>query len=142
FAEVGFSAAVGAATAFLNVTERFLREVDPLPMEPARTVLELLEDEAPSVELLTRLRGLREQGFRIALDDFVPTADNAAFLEVADLVKVDLRAHDRSTAERLIGGLAARGLSVVAEKVEDQAEADWSAAAGAELFQGFFYCKP
>jgi EAL and modified HD-GYP domain-containing signal transduction protein len=142
FAEVGFSAAVGAATAFLNVTERFLQEVDPLPMEPERTVLELLEDEAPSPELLARLRSLRAEGFRIALDDFVPTATNLAFLDVADLVKVDLRAHDRPTAERLMSTLAGRGLTVVAEKVEDQAEADWSAAAGAQLFQGFFYCKP
>lgn len=142
FAEVGFGAAVGAATAFLNVTERFLREVDPLPMAPERTVLELLEDEAPSQDLLDRLRALRAEGFRIALDDFVPTEANAAFLDVADLVKVDLRAHDRPTAEQLMRGLAARGLTVVAEKVEDQAEADWSAAAGAELFQGFFYCKP
>jgi c-di-GMP phosphodiesterase len=142
FAEVGFGAAVGAATAFLNVTERFLREVDPLPMEPQRTVLELLEDEAPTPELLERLRTLRAEGYRVALDDFVPTAANAAFLDVADLVKVDLRAHDRPTAEHLMRALAARGLTVVAEKVEDQAEADWSAAAGAELFQGFFYCKP
>jgi EAL and modified HD-GYP domain-containing signal transduction protein len=142
FAEVGFGAAVGAATAFLNVTERFLREVDPLPMEPERTVLELLEDAAPSPALLDRLRALRADGYRVALDDFVPTEANAAFLDLADLVKVDLRAHDRPTAEQLMHGLAARGLTVVAEKVEDQAEADWSAAAGAELFQGFFYCKP
>jgi EAL and modified HD-GYP domain-containing signal transduction protein len=142
FAEVGFEAAVGASTAFINVTERFLREIDPLPLDPDRTVLELLEDEAPSPALLERLRMLRAQGFRIALDDFVPTEANAAFLDVADLVKVDLRAHDRPTAEKLIAALAARGLTVVAEKVEDQDEADWSAAAGAELFQGFFYCKP
>jgi EAL and modified HD-GYP domain-containing signal transduction protein len=142
FAEVGFNAAVGDTTAFLNVTERFLREVDPLPLEPDRTVLELLEDERPTPELIERLAALREQGFRIALDDFSPTANGSEFLDVADIVKVDLRMHDRPEAERLLGVLAARGLTVVAEKVEDQAEADWAAAAGANLFQGFFFCKP
>jgi EAL and modified HD-GYP domain-containing signal transduction protein len=142
FAEVGFGAAVGGTSAFLNVTERFLREVDPLPLAPETTVLELLEDARPSDALLDRLRGLRREGFRIALDDFAPSAQSTPFLDVADLVKVDLRAHERGEAEQLMRTLAGRGLTVVAEKVEDQEEAAWAAAAGAELFQGYFFCRP
>jgi EAL and modified HD-GYP domain-containing signal transduction protein len=142
FAEVGFSAAVGGATAFLNVTERFLREVDPLPLAPETTVLELLEDATPSPALLDRLRTLRTQGFRVALDDFAPGPESTPLLEVADIVKVDLRAHERREAERLMGSLSARGLTVVAEKVEDQDEFEWSRDAGAKLFQGYFFCKP
>lgn len=142
FASVGFSAAVGATSAFVNVTERFLREVDPLPLAPSCTVLELLEDAHPSPALLQRLRDLRAQGFRVALDDFVLTPASRALLEVADIVKVDLRMHDRPAAERLIAELAADGHAVLAEKVEDQAERDWSHAAGASLFQGFFFCRP
>jgi len=142
FAEVGFRAAVGGSTAFLNVTERFLREVDPLPLAPESTVLELLEDAQPTPELLDRLRALRAQGFRVALDDFAPGPMSTPLLEVADLVKVDLRAHSRAEAEQLMGSLVARGVTVVAEKVEDQAEFEWSSAAGAKLFQGYFFCKP
>jgi EAL and modified HD-GYP domain-containing signal transduction protein len=142
FAEVGVNAAVGGATAFLNVTERFLREVDPLPLAPEATVLELLEDATPSPALLDRLRALRAQGFRVALDDFAPSATSTPLLDVADLVKIDLRAHSRAEATRLMTSLSARGLTVVAEKVEDQDEFEWSCAAGAKLFQGFFFCKP
>ena len=142
FAEVGLSAAVGGATAFLNVTERFLREVDPLPLSPASTVLELLEDATPSPALMDRLSALRRRGFRIALDDYAPTVANRPLLDVADLVKVDVRAHERAAAEKLMTSLAGRGLTVVAEKVEDQDEVDWSRAAGAKLFQGYFFCKP
>jgi len=142
FAEVGMGAAVGGATAFLNVTERFLREVDPLPLAPEATVLELLEDATPSPALMDRLRALRLQGFRVALDDFAPGPTSTPLLDVADIVKVDLRAHERRDAEKLMGSLAARGLKVVAEKVEDQDEFEWSRAAGAKLFQGYFFCKP
>lgn len=142
FAEVGFGAAVGGATAFLNVTERFLREVDPLPLAPESTVLELLEDAQPSPALMDRLRALRTQGFRVALDDFAPGPASTPLLEVADLVKVDLRAHERREAEKLMASLSARGLKVVAEKVEDQTEFEWSRDAGAKLFQGYFFCKP
>jgi EAL and modified HD-GYP domain-containing signal transduction protein len=142
FAEVGFGAAVGRSTAFLNVTERFLREVDPLPLAPESTVLELLEDARPTPELVSRLKALRAQGFRVALDDFAPGPASTPLLEVADIVKVDLRAHPRGDAEKLMGSLTARGLTVVAEKVEDQSEFEWSGAAGAQLFQGYFFCKP
>jgi EAL and modified HD-GYP domain-containing signal transduction protein len=142
FAEVGMGAAVGGAAAYLNVSERFLREVDPLPLAPEATVLELLEDQTPSPALIDRLRTLRAQGFRVALDDFVPRPATAGLLDVADLVKIDLRAHERDEAAQLIRLMAARGLTVVAEKVEDQAEYEWSAAAGAKLFQGYFFCKP
>lgn len=142
FAEVGFGAAVGGATAFLNVTERFLRDVDPLPLAPESTVLELLEDATPSPALLDRLRTLRAQGFRVALDDFAPGPLSTPLLDEADIVKVDLRAHPRPQAERLMAALADRGLTVVAEKVEDQDEFTWSKAAGATLFQGYFFCKP
>jgi EAL and modified HD-GYP domain-containing signal transduction protein len=142
FAEVGMSAAVGGATAFLNVTERFLREIDPLPLAPESTVLELLEDAQPSPALMDRLAHLRGQGFRIALDDFAPTRANRQLLDAADLVKVDLRAHSRREASKIIKSLSERGLPVVAEKVEDQDEYDWAAEAGAKLFQGYFFCKP
>jgi c-di-GMP phosphodiesterase len=140
FAEVGFAAAVGGSTAFLNVTERFLREVDPLPLVPEATVLELLEDAQPTPELLSRLRALRAQGFRVALDDYTPSS--TPLLDVADLVKVDLREHGRGAAEKLMRSLSGRGLTVVAEKVEDQDEFAFSSAAGAKLFQGYFFCKP
>jgi EAL and modified HD-GYP domain-containing signal transduction protein len=105
-------------------------------------VLELLEDAQPTPALLERLRALRAQGFRVALDDFAPGPASTPLLEVADLVKVDLRAHARGEAEKLMGSLTARGLTVVAEKVEDQDEYEWSHAAGAKLFQGYFFCKP
>jgi EAL and modified HD-GYP domain-containing signal transduction protein len=142
FAEVGFASAVGHSDAYINVTERFLREVDPLPLDPSNTVLELLEDAQTSPALLDRLQALRAQGFRVALDDFRPTAVSQQLLEAADIVKVDLRLHERAKTEWLIGQLVARGLTVVAEKVEDEHEFEWSRAAGAGLFQGYFFCKP
>ncbi|HEU4976752.1 MAG TPA: HDOD domain-containing protein [Baekduia sp.] len=142
FAEVGMAAAVGGRTAFINVTERFLQEVDPLPLDAERTVLELLEDAVPTPALLDRLRAVRAAGFRIALDDYASTPASEAFLDVADLVKVDLRMHEPAHADRLIGDLSGRGLTVIAEKVEHQDEFERSLRAGAELFQGWFFCRP
>jgi EAL and modified HD-GYP domain-containing signal transduction protein len=142
FAEVGIAVATGGTCAFVNVTERWLREVDPIPLPAERTVLELLEDVEPSPALLERLRAVRAEGFRVALDDFDPATPAAGFVDHVDIVKVDVREHERPAAEALIRDLAARGCTVVAEKVETQQERDWALAAGAHLFQGYFFCRP
>lgn len=142
FAEVGLETAVGKHRAWINVSERFLFEFDPLPFPPHGTVLELLEDHKPSFELILRLKDLRKAGYQIALDDFILDESNHAMLEVADFVKVDLRAGERREVEPMIRRLVARGKKVLAEKVEDHDEHSWALNAGATLFQGFYFCRP
>ena len=95
-----------------------------------------------SPALMARLRGLRGQGFRIALDDFAPDGRQRA-VPRRRRPRQGRPARARPPPRRAADApLAARGLTVVAEKVEDQDEADWRAAAGAELFQGYFFCQP
>lgn len=142
FAEVGLETAVGHHRAWINVTERFLQEFDPLPFPASQTVLELLEDHEPSAELITRLADLRNAGYRIALDDFLLDDGNHDMLSVADYVKVDLRSAPRSVIEPMIAKMVALDITVLAEKVEDREEHQWAQAAGASLFQGFYFCYP
>src|SRR5205823_4622214 len=71
YGEIGLRRLVGASPAWVNVSRRFLLDVDPLPLAPSEVVLELLEDQNLDDELLGRLQELNAAGFRIALDDFV-----------------------------------------------------------------------
>lgn len=142
FAEVGLETAVGSVPAWINVTERFLTEFDPLPFPPGQTVLELLEDQEVSPQLIDRIRDLRVAGFKIALDDFLLDDRNHELLEIADFVKVDLRSAPREILEPMIRALVQRELTVLAEKVEDRDEHRWAYEAGATLFQGFYFCHP
>lgn len=142
FSEVGLETAVGRHRAWINVSERFLFEFDPLPFPPHGTVLELLEDHNPSAELIERLQDLRDQGYLIALDDFVLSEGNHVMLDAADIVKVDVHAGERIEIEAMIKRLVARHKTVLAEKVEDHREHRWARDAGATLFQGFYFCQP
>ena len=54
--DIGLGALVGARRAYVNVTRRFLLELDPLPFEPGVVVLELLEDQLIDDALVNRLR--------------------------------------------------------------------------------------
>lgn len=142
FADAGLGVAVGEVPAWINVSERFLSDFDPPPLPPERTVIELLETHVPAPALVERLAGLRDWGFRIALDDFELTDASRIMLDACDFVKVDVQAGPRAQVEAMIREIAAHGPVVLAEKVEDQEQHDWAQDAGATLFQGYFFCRP
>jgi EAL and modified HD-GYP domain-containing signal transduction protein len=140
--DVGLDQAVGSHPAFINVDARFLLDVDPLPLSPTRVVLELLENAVPTTELLARLDALRAEGYRIALDDFVFEPGLAALVRRADIVKVDVRALGVAGAVAAARDYNRYDVTLLAEKVENQAEQAACAAAGYELFQGWWFCRP
>ncbi|MBM2621478.1 EAL domain-containing protein [Actinoplanes sp. LDG1-06] len=102
-------------------------------------------------ESAERLRRLREQGVRVAVDDFGAGYTSLALLTQLPLDELKLdRAfvqrihHDRDRA--IVDAVAAMarglGLTLVAEGVEDQATADILAGAGFDLLQGYHFGRP
>ena len=62
---------------------------------------------------------LRDRGYAIALDDFVPGGPAEALVPFASFVKLDVLALDQPTLEATTARLVSKGLGVVAEKVEN-----------------------
>src|SRR5436190_6421410 len=129
--------------AFINVTERLL-DVDGLEfiLPPETVVLEVLETIEPSARLVRRLQALREAGFRIALDDFEHSPEFAPLLEVADYVKIDVKALSESELRRHAKLKESHPASFLAEKVETYDDFRRCLDLGFDLFQGWFFCKP
>ncbi len=142
FLEHGAERLVGESTCFVNLTEAFLTGKLPLPLPPDRVVVEILEDVLPTPEVIEGVRQLREQGVRIAMDDYVHREGNAPLLKLCDYVKIDLRAQSRDKTEDLVTMLRPYGMKLLAEKVETEEEMKWCMALGFDYFQGFFLTKP
>jgi c-di-GMP phosphodiesterase len=140
--DIGLGALVGERRAYVNVSRRFLLEVDPLPFEPELVVLELLEDQVVDDALVDRLRELTDAGYVLALDDFAYGPEAEPLLKLASIVKVDVRAGDEGHPARQAELLKPYGVTLLAEKVEDEQEFERCRALGYELFQGWFFCKP
>jgi c-di-GMP phosphodiesterase len=142
YGDIGLRTLVGGHRAWINVTRRFLLDVDPLPVPPSEVVLELLEDETLDDELLARLHELHAAGFEIALDDFTYSAAADDALRLASIVKVDVLAGGHEHAKRQAELLRPFGVTLLAEKVEDREMFAHCLGLGYELFQGYFFCKP
>jgi EAL and modified HD-GYP domain-containing signal transduction protein len=140
--EIGLDAMVGRHLAFINF-ERTLLMGDYCDALPAgRVVLEILETVEPDTELLQKLERLRAKGYRIALDDFVCADPYLPLLELADFVKLDVRANSWEQIERAIAIANNYPVELLAEKVEQLDQVERCKRLGFRYFQGYFFCRP
>jgi EAL and modified HD-GYP domain-containing signal transduction protein len=140
--DIGLDATIGATRAWVNFDAQFLLDIDPLPFGSERIVIELLEGAEPTRELLQRLQQLRMEGFSVALDDFKWDPKMLPLVRLADIVKLDVLALGMDGVAETVRQLAPFKKTIVAEKVEDVATAEAAQAAGCNLFQGYWFCRP
>ena len=128
--------------AFINFPEMSLliRVPELLPKE--QVVVEILEDTAPSSEMVKVCAKLKESGYRIALDDFVYDARWQPLMPYVDIVKIDCLANDRKRLFQMVRALRPFQVTLLAEKVETHADFEYAKTLGFSLFQGYFFAKP
>ena len=105
------------------------------------TVIELTEDIEPDAEVLAAVRTMRAKGYRIALDDFRPGANMEPLIELAHLIKVEMHT-PKAQQEDMLREFRRRGIRMLSEKVETDADYRWALRAGYEYFQGYFFARP
>ncbi|MFW7415661.1 EAL domain-containing protein [Demequina sp. SO4-18] len=121
--------------AFVNFTRSYLIEREWIGFAPDQAVIEVVESAFADDALRRRLRSLREEGYRIAIDDFVATTSQLALLEHADFVKIDVRDLAARGPELAAAGRG-HGCTMIAERVEDASTMAWCLELGFEFFQG------
>ncbi|MFI2752493.1 EAL and HDOD domain-containing protein [Cellulomonas sp. P22] len=134
----GVDQVAGAHLAFVNITRSYLVGDLPLPADPARLVLEVVESVVADRAVVAGVARLHAEGFRIALDDFTASPSQLPLLPYADYVKIDFRdlLHQGTALVRTAGRC---GALLVAERVEDRSDRDRCVEAGFHLFQGHLF---
>lgn len=128
----------------INFPQELLVADAAFALPPEVCVVEVLETVRPEPDVLDALARLKEAGYTLAMDDYAGEKHLAPFLDLVDLVKVDLLALDEDLAriQAVVKDLKSRGLRLLAEKVESEDMFTRCADMGFELFQGFFFSRP
>ena len=142
FLELGIDQIAGNAQVFLNLTANFFlgRHYEVLPTK--NVILEVLETIDPTPSVLEALVQARNNGYHIALDDFILRESHRVLLEHADLVKVDVLALTREELKEQVAMFRDYPVRLLAEKVEDPEMYEQCLVLGFDYFQGYFFCKP
>lgn len=142
FLEVGLDQLVGDAPAYINLTRPFFTGQIALPVTPDRVVLEVLEDFALDEAVLSGIREFVAGGYRVVLDDFRYRRDYEPALSLVGGVKLDGMALDAKDFRDQLALAKRKGLTVIVERVETEAQFREFRDLGCDLFQGFFFCQP
>ncbi|MFZ3286943.1 MAG: EAL domain-containing protein [Telluria sp.] len=136
---------------FLAVLRRALEETQAPPEFIELEITESMAMEEPDV-LIKLLAQLKQTGVSIAIDDFGTGFSSLSYLQrlQVDRLKIDRAfvteitgsARGSSIAEMVIQLGRNLGLSVVAEGVEDERQAQILQALGCPMAQGFLFARP
>ncbi|WP_236715562.1 two-component system response regulator [Pseudomonas sp. BMS12] len=148
---VNISAVQFREESFLDMVKSALHETQ---LPPAMLELEITEgvlahDIGEAAKLLAELKRL---GVSIAIDDFGTGYSSLTYLKrlPIDVLKIDqgfvrdmlTDSSDAAIIEAIVRMGQALGLALVAEGVEQQAQADKLQELGCQTLQGYLYCRP
>ena len=142
FLEIGLDNIVSNRLAFINLTRSFFVNEHSISLPKDRVVLELLEDIEADDEVVAGVKRLSDQGYTIALDDFIYHESLKPLVQLANIIKIDIMALDRDQVRDHVQALRKHPLRLVAEKVETQEEFDYCMELGFDYFQGYFFAQP
>ncbi|WP_051822838.1 EAL and HDOD domain-containing protein [Desulfonatronum thiodismutans] len=126
----------------INYPENLLLQGMPRALPAETAVVEILETVRPNPEVLEICRQLKDEGYTLALDDFVGGPGFEPLLELADIVKVDVLGVEPGNLDVVVGGLLRHRCTLLAEKVENLEVFHRCRDLGFTLFQGYFFSRP
>jgi EAL and modified HD-GYP domain-containing signal transduction protein len=142
FIDIGIGQLVGDLPAFINVDHHFLLSGAAKTLPPDRVVLEILETTEVTHQVIQAVGQLRREGFTFALDDFVWTPEFEPLMDFAQIIKVDVLGRSLRELMTALPKLRRPGVTLLAEKVEDDNSFKRLKDLGFTMFQGYFFSKP
>lgn len=143
FLTEGIDRISGFKPCFINFTTELLLKNIPASFPKEKIVIEVLEDVKATPEIVAACRTFSQQGYMIALDDFVYDRKLEPLIELADIIKIDIIGTPLDTIQKTLYRLSRHTkIKLLAEKVETHAEFEMALKLGFTYFQGFFFSKP
>lgn len=139
---IGLDILSGGKKVFINFTRKSLVQELPSLFPRDTTIVEILEDIKPDPEIIKACKNLSQRGYVLALDDFVFQSGMEPLIELADIIKVDLRLISIDRVKDHLSLLKNWSPSLLAEKVETHEEFRKAVEMGFKFFQGYFFHRP
>ncbi len=142
FLTEGIEKISGLRPCFINFTRDLLLQNLPASFPKTQVVVEVLEDVPPTPDIVAICTKLKNDGYTIALDDFIYDRSLEPLISIADIIKFDILLTPIDTLQSTLYKLSGHKLKYLAEKVENYEDFVKASKLGFSYFQGYFFCKP
>lgn len=127
---------------YINFSKSLIENDIPLLLNEKNIIIEVLETIKPDLFFINKIKFIKENGYKIALDDFTYYYPYDELIELADILKVDFIKNTKAEILHIYTKYKEQGKVLLAEKVETHEEYLWAKKLGFDLFQGYFFSKP
>ncbi|GEA58937.1 EAL and HDOD domain-containing protein [Vibrio comitans] len=129
-------------TGYINFSHDCIINGLPLCLPPENIVIEVLEGDSPSIELIEAIKDLHSKGYQIALDDFIPSPEWDPVIPFISIIKLDIKQYSLFDSHRFIQAHKHLNIRFIAEKIEHKHQYLQARNAGFDLFQGYYLAMP
>ena len=139
---VGLGVLCDGRQAFINCTHQGLSTEYFALLPPDDVVIEIQNDVPGSEETVKACERLKQKGFSLALDNFMPADPRECLVPLADFIKIDItRVHSQQYVP-MVAKYAGKSCLMLAHKVETRQHFLTARNAGFTRFQGYFFHHP
>ncbi|MBC3766020.1 EAL and HDOD domain-containing protein [Neptunicella marina] len=128
--------------AFINFFQDTLLHRFPTFLAPEKIVVELLEDLDVNEQLLDACKQIKQNGYRLALDDYDFDLKWQVILPYVDIIKINVSMFSQQEITERTPALKNMPIKLVAEKVETYEQFQFCLELGYDYFQGYFFTYP
>ncbi|OBT14032.1 EAL domain-containing protein [Vibrio sp. UCD-FRSSP16_10] len=128
--------------AYINFTHDSIIQGLPLCLPPEHLIIEVLEGDSPSPALISAIKDLHLRGYKIALDDFIPSELWEPVLPFISIIKFDIQLYSLEDSYAFMQSHSEFDIVYVAEKIEDYDQYQQALRFGFHRFQGYYLAKP
>jgi EAL and modified HD-GYP domain-containing signal transduction protein len=139
---IGLDVLCDGRCAFVNCTRDTLLKGLVTLLPSTLTIVEVLESVPPDPDVVAACKSLKEQGYMIALDDYVADDAREPLAEIADIIKVEMQLTTEQQREQMIRQFGPRRCRMLAEKIETHVDFVRARDQGFVYFQGYFFRRP
>jgi len=142
FFNTGINNIAGNNRVFINFSRKILlaRYAYVLPKE--KLIVEINDNIGLDHNLIDSIKGLKNEGYTIALARFDLKTLNDPLIDLADIVKLDFQSASPIKQQFIARRLMPRGVKLVAYNVRSYDDYHAAKEKGYSFFQGNFFCKP
>ncbi|MEG0296494.1 MAG: HDOD domain-containing protein [Clostridium sp.] len=140
----GFEQLTNNKAAYINFPQVALENNIATLLPRENTIIEVLESVIPTAEVISNLIYIKSLGYKIALDDVSSWTTVIPYINVVDIVKVDMISTELKDRLEIVKYIKEkdRNITLLAEKVETFSELEECKRIGFDQFQGYYFSKP
>lgn len=138
----GLSKLTNGHMAYIHFTKNLILNDFVRLADPKEVAVEVMADITVDAVVTRKLEELRKLGYTLVLEDYDGHGQYNPILPLINIVRVDFRRFGKDDLKRFARKLKKVPVTMLAEKVETQADFNAAKDMGFLLFQGYYFEKP